>query len=241
VIDLLIVFAFVVYAIGSGLRARRQASQNLQEYFVAGKTIPGWKAGLSMAATQFAADTPLLVTGLVATAGIFALWRLWVYALAFPPDGLRVRGRLAARRPDRAHRGDLRAGGGWLDALLWPRDGAGPASAVSHDHRPAVVLPDELGTAPAISPSARWLVAPTAARFAGVLFAWVQIFVRSLFWLAVAVSLLVLYPFLPEELCGEAFARPADRAGGRHRAGTGGRIAPAPSIAAANLLHGTPL
>ena len=82
-IDLLIVFAFVVYAIGSGLRARHKASQNLQEYFLAGKTIPGWKAGLSMAATQFAADTPLLVTGLVATAGIFALWRLWIYALAF--------------------------------------------------------------------------------------------------------------------------------------------------------------
>ncbi len=36
-----------------------------------------------MAATQFAADTPLLVTGLIATAGIFALWRLWIYALAF--------------------------------------------------------------------------------------------------------------------------------------------------------------
>ena len=82
-IDLLIVFAFVVYAIGSGLRARHKASQNLQEYFLAGKTIPGWKAGLSMAATQFAADTPLLVTGLVATAGVFALWRLWIYALAF--------------------------------------------------------------------------------------------------------------------------------------------------------------
>ncbi len=36
-----------------------------------------------MAATQFAADTPLLVTGLVATAGVFALWRLWIYGLAF--------------------------------------------------------------------------------------------------------------------------------------------------------------
>jgi solute:Na+ symporter, SSS family len=82
-IDLLIVFAFVAYAIGSGLRARGKASENLQEYFLAGKTIPGWKAGFSMAATQFAADTPLLVTGLVATAGIFALWRLWIYALAF--------------------------------------------------------------------------------------------------------------------------------------------------------------
>jgi solute:Na+ symporter, SSS family len=83
VIDLAIVIAFAVYAIGSGLRARHKASENLQEYFLAGKTLKGWRAGFSMAATQFAADTPLLVTGLVATAGIFALWRLWIYALAF--------------------------------------------------------------------------------------------------------------------------------------------------------------
>lgn len=82
-IDLLIVGAFVFYAIGSGLHARRKASQGLTEYFLAGKEVPGWKAGLSMAATQFAADTPLLVTGLVASAGIFALWRLWIYGLAF--------------------------------------------------------------------------------------------------------------------------------------------------------------
>ena len=36
-----------------------------------------------MAASQFAADTPLLFSGLIATAGIFALWRFWVYGLAF--------------------------------------------------------------------------------------------------------------------------------------------------------------
>ena len=72
-IDLAIVLAFVAYAIVAGLRARSRASRNLQEYFLAGKSVTGWKAGLSMAATQFAADTPLLVTGLVATAGIFAL------------------------------------------------------------------------------------------------------------------------------------------------------------------------
>lgn len=82
-IDLLIVLAFVAYAVGSGLHARRRASRDLTEYFLAGKDVSGWKAGLSMAATQFAADTPLLVTGLVATAGIFALWRLWIYGLAF--------------------------------------------------------------------------------------------------------------------------------------------------------------
>ena len=83
VVDLAIVAAFVLYAITNGLRRRRKASRGLDEYFLAGRSLPGWKAGLSMAATQFAADTPLLVTGLVATAGVFALWRLWIYAFAF--------------------------------------------------------------------------------------------------------------------------------------------------------------
>jgi Na+/proline symporter len=83
VLDLLIVLAFVVYAIGAGFRSRRVASRNLEEYFLAGKTLRGWQAGTSMAATQFAADTPLLVTGLVATAGVFAVWRLWIYGIAF--------------------------------------------------------------------------------------------------------------------------------------------------------------
>lgn len=82
-LDPLILFAFVAYALWAGLRARGRASRGLGEYFLAGREVPGWKAGLSMAATQFAADTPLLVTGLIATAGVFALWRLWVYGLAF--------------------------------------------------------------------------------------------------------------------------------------------------------------
>ena len=82
-VDLLIVALFILYAISSGLRNRRAASRDLEAYFLADRSLPGWKAGLSMAATQFAADTPLLVTGLVATAGIFALWQLWIYALAF--------------------------------------------------------------------------------------------------------------------------------------------------------------
>lgn len=82
-LDLLVVLGFMAWALASGLRARRAASRNLGEYFLAGRDMPGWKSGLSMAATQFAADTPLLVAGLVASAGVFALWRLWIYALAF--------------------------------------------------------------------------------------------------------------------------------------------------------------
>ncbi len=82
-LDFLILFLFIAYALASGFRSRTIASQNLEEYFLAGRTLKGWQAGISMAATQFAADTPLLVTGLIATSGIFALWRLWIYALAF--------------------------------------------------------------------------------------------------------------------------------------------------------------
>ena len=82
-IDVAIIVAFLIWAASAGLRTRAISSQNLSEYFLAGRSLPGWEAGASMAATQFAADTPLLVTGMIAAAGVFSLWRLWVYAIAF--------------------------------------------------------------------------------------------------------------------------------------------------------------
>ena len=82
-LDVAIVALFVAYSLAAGLRARRQASRDLDEYFLAGRTLRGWQAGMSMAATQFAADTPLVVAGLVATAGLFSLWQRWSYGLAF--------------------------------------------------------------------------------------------------------------------------------------------------------------
>lgn len=36
-----------------------------------------------MAATQFAADTPLLLMALIAVGGVASLWRLWIHGLAF--------------------------------------------------------------------------------------------------------------------------------------------------------------
>jgi Na+/proline symporter len=82
-LDFAILFAFVAYGIWAGFDSRRQASQGLEEYFLAGRSLKGWHAGCSMAATQFAADTPLLVMGLIAMGGIASLWRLWIYGLAF--------------------------------------------------------------------------------------------------------------------------------------------------------------
>ena len=83
ILDLLILLSFVAWSVSTGFYFRRRASRGLEDYFLAGRTLRGWQAGLSMAATQYAADTPLLVTGLVAAAGIFAVWRLWVYGIAF--------------------------------------------------------------------------------------------------------------------------------------------------------------
>jgi len=83
VIDVALVLAFVAWSIATGLRSRREASRNLESYFLAGRTLSSWESGLSMAATQYSADTPLLAAGLVATGGVFALWRLWSYGIAF--------------------------------------------------------------------------------------------------------------------------------------------------------------
>ena len=113
-IDVLIVAAFVIYAVSSGFRNKAQASKNLEEYFLAGRTLPGWKAGLSMAATQFAADTPLLVTGLIATAGIFALWQTLDLCPGVLAHGVRVGPQLApGRSADRCGTGRSAL---WADA-----------------------------------------------------------------------------------------------------------------------------
>jgi Na+/proline symporter len=82
-LDIGILAAFIAYSLYVGLRARRVGSRDLTQYFLAGRKLSGWRAGLSMAATQFAADTPLLVMGLIAVGGVFSLWRLWIYGLAF--------------------------------------------------------------------------------------------------------------------------------------------------------------
>ena len=82
-LDWAILAAFLLYVIAVGLKERARASRSLDEYFLAGRSLSGWSAGISMAATQFAADTPLVVTGIIATAGVFGLWRMWIYALAF--------------------------------------------------------------------------------------------------------------------------------------------------------------
>ena len=60
-----------------GLWYRRRATGSTDEFFVGGRAVSWWLAGTSMVATTFAADTPLAVTGLVATYGIAGNWLWW--------------------------------------------------------------------------------------------------------------------------------------------------------------------
>lgn len=59
------------------LRYYRRAGTDVGEYFLSGRDLPWWLAGTSMVATTFAADTPLAVTGLVATNGVAGNWLWW--------------------------------------------------------------------------------------------------------------------------------------------------------------------
>src|SRR5258707_9691377 len=65
----------------TSLYSRRRSSGSTEEFFVSGRNVSWWLAGTSMVATTFAADTPLLVTGLVARNGISGNWLWWSQCL----------------------------------------------------------------------------------------------------------------------------------------------------------------
>jgi solute:Na+ symporter, SSS family len=76
-IDWLVVAAYFAANLGVGLYYRKRASSSVDEYFAGGRNVSWWLAGTSMVATTFAADTPLAVTGLVASHGIAGNWLWW--------------------------------------------------------------------------------------------------------------------------------------------------------------------
>jgi SSS family solute:Na+ symporter len=61
----------------------RRAGQSVEEYFVAGRSLPWWLAGTSIAATFFATDAPLATAALIRTRGVFGNWLWWYEAAGF--------------------------------------------------------------------------------------------------------------------------------------------------------------
>lgn len=81
-LDWFIIGAYVVGALALGAYFTRQASRGVQSFFVGDRNLPWWLAGTSIVATTFAADTPLAVTGLVASGGISHNWIWWSWGVA---------------------------------------------------------------------------------------------------------------------------------------------------------------
>lgn len=76
-IDWTIVVAYFVLSAGIGLAFTKKGGESLSEYFISGRQVSWWLAGASMVATTFAADTPLVVTGIVASNGVAGNWLWW--------------------------------------------------------------------------------------------------------------------------------------------------------------------
>ncbi len=81
-LDWAIVVAYFALSIGIGFAFTKKGGESLEEYFVAGRNVPWWLAGAAMIATTFAADTPLVVTGLVAAHGVAGNWIWWNFVMS---------------------------------------------------------------------------------------------------------------------------------------------------------------
>jgi len=77
VVDWIIVAVFLGITLYIGLRFKDQAGSSLTDFFLAGRNLPWYIAGISMVATTFAADTPLWVAEVIHKNGISGNWLWW--------------------------------------------------------------------------------------------------------------------------------------------------------------------
>ena len=78
--DFLIIITYFIISFSIAFYFFRRAGKDTNEFFLSGRNLPWYLAGLSMVATTFAADTPLAVTELVAKNGIAGNWLWWNFA-----------------------------------------------------------------------------------------------------------------------------------------------------------------
>src|SRR5687768_18106018 len=81
-IDWIIVAAYFGLTAAVGFAFTKRGGESLSEYFLSGRKVTWWLAGASMVATTFAADTPLVVTGLVASNGVAGNWIWWNFVMS---------------------------------------------------------------------------------------------------------------------------------------------------------------
>jgi SSS family solute:Na+ symporter len=76
-VDWIIVAIFLGITLFIGLKYKNKASGSLTDFFLAGRNLPWYIAGISMVATTFAADTPLWVAEVIRKNGVSGNWLWW--------------------------------------------------------------------------------------------------------------------------------------------------------------------
>lgn len=76
-LDWVVIVGYLLLSIAIGVFVVKHNSKNITDFFVAGRNLPWWLLGTSIAATWFATDAPLAVTALVRSKGIYGNWLWW--------------------------------------------------------------------------------------------------------------------------------------------------------------------
>lgn len=76
-IDWVIVALYFIISLAIGIIYSKKAGGSTENFFLSGRKLSWWLAGISMVATTFAADTPLAVAELVGQNGIAGNWLWW--------------------------------------------------------------------------------------------------------------------------------------------------------------------
>ena len=76
-LDWIVICIYLFISLFIGVFLVKHKNVNITDFFVAGRSLPWWLLGTSIAATWFATDAPLAVTALVRTKGIYSnlFWR----------------------------------------------------------------------------------------------------------------------------------------------------------------------
>jgi SSS family solute:Na+ symporter len=73
-VDLGIIILYLFSMLGIGLYYRRFADRGLENFYLAGRKVPGWINGVSYAAAMVSADSATAYGGLAVVTGIFVCW-----------------------------------------------------------------------------------------------------------------------------------------------------------------------
>src|ERR671939_1923678 len=80
-LDWVVIVVTLIVCFAPSLLFGRRAGSSTSEFFVSGRAVPWWLAGLSMVATTFSSDTPNLVTDIVRRNGVAGNWVWWAFVL----------------------------------------------------------------------------------------------------------------------------------------------------------------